>query len=80
MGVDAYREDRIAALGEFIGSVIAGIYEGIRNGVMTLPATTRRPPEDRISHGSLLRDSPTWSARTSKLTGTHVGVAGRRPL
>ncbi|WP_442512172.1 SDR family oxidoreductase [Novipirellula sp. SH528] len=32
MSVDEYREERIAELGEFIGSVIAGIYEGIRNG------------------------------------------------
>ncbi len=38
MGVDAYREDRIAALGEFIGSVIAGIYEGIRNGAHDTPS------------------------------------------
>lgn len=30
--VEEYRRDRIAALGEFMGSVIAGIYEGIRNG------------------------------------------------
>jgi len=27
-----YREERIAELGEFLGTVIAGIYEGIRNG------------------------------------------------
>lgn len=32
MSVQAFREDRIAELGEFLGSVIAGIYEGIRNG------------------------------------------------
>ncbi len=32
MSVDEYREERIAELGEFMGSVIAGIYEGIRNG------------------------------------------------
>jgi len=32
MSVKAYREERIAELGEFLGSVIAGIYEGIRNG------------------------------------------------
>lgn len=32
MSVQDYREERIAALGEFIGTVIAGIYEGIRNG------------------------------------------------
>ncbi len=47
MGVEEYREDRIAALGEFIGSVIAGIYEGIRNGAHDQPsdfaAATGRP-------------------------------------
>lgn len=32
MSVKEYREDRVAELGEFLGSVIAGIYEGIRNG------------------------------------------------
>ena len=32
MTVEAYRQERIAELGEFIGTVIAGIYEGIRNG------------------------------------------------
>lgn len=32
MTVADYREERIAELGEFIGNVIAGIYEGIRNG------------------------------------------------
>ena len=32
MTVEEYREDRVAELGEFIGSVITGIYEGIQNG------------------------------------------------
>ena len=32
MSVEDFRVDRIAELGEFIGSVIAGIYEGIREG------------------------------------------------
>lgn len=32
MTVEEYREDRIAELGDFLGNVIAGIYEGIRNG------------------------------------------------
>jgi NAD(P)H dehydrogenase (quinone) len=32
MSVAEYREERIAELGEFLGNVIAGIYEGIRNG------------------------------------------------
>ena len=32
MSVEDYRKDRIAELGEFMGTIIAGIYEGIRNG------------------------------------------------
>jgi NAD(P)H dehydrogenase (quinone) len=32
MSVTKYREERIAELGEFLGNVIAGIYEGISNG------------------------------------------------
>ena len=47
MAVEEYREDRVAALGEFIGSVITGIYEGIRNGAHDNPsdftAATGRP-------------------------------------
>jgi NAD(P)H dehydrogenase (quinone) len=31
--VEAYRKERVAELGEFMGTVIAGIYEGIRSGV-----------------------------------------------
>ncbi len=34
MSVAAYREERVAELGEFIGTVIAGIYEGILLGVL----------------------------------------------
>ncbi len=32
MSVAEYRQQRIAELGDFIGNIIAGIYEGIRNG------------------------------------------------
>lgn len=32
VSVEEYRKDRVAELGDFIGTVIAGIYEGIRNG------------------------------------------------
>ena len=32
MTVEAYRKDRIDALGEFLGNIIAGIYEGIQLG------------------------------------------------
>lgn len=34
MTVAEYRKERIEELGEFIGTVIAGIYEGIRNGAV----------------------------------------------
>lgn len=34
MSVAEYREERIAKLGQFMGTVIAGIYEGIRNGAL----------------------------------------------
>lgn len=32
IGVEDYKKERQAALGDFIGSIIAGIYEGIKNG------------------------------------------------
>jgi NAD(P)H dehydrogenase (quinone) len=33
VSIEAYKEERIAELGEFMGTVIAGIYEGIQKGV-----------------------------------------------
>lgn len=38
MSVDAYRADRQAALGDQMGTIIAGIYEGIRSGVFDAPS------------------------------------------
>lgn len=38
MTVEEYKEDRIAELGEFMGSVIAGIYQGIREGKSDNPS------------------------------------------
>lgn len=38
MTVADYRAERIAELGEFMGTVIAGIYEGIRAGAVELPS------------------------------------------
>jgi NAD(P)H dehydrogenase (quinone) len=32
MTVDEYRQERVAELGEFMGNIIAGIYQGIREG------------------------------------------------
>ncbi|MCC9655018.1 NAD(P)H-binding protein [Rhodopirellula halodulae] len=34
MTVEEYRKDRTEELGDFMGTVIAGIYEGIRNGAL----------------------------------------------
>jgi len=42
MSVEQYRKERQAALGEFIGAVIAGIYEGIRNGAMDVDSDFAR--------------------------------------
>ncbi len=38
MTVEEYRKERIADLGEFIGTVIAGIYQGIREGKADNPS------------------------------------------
>jgi NAD(P)H dehydrogenase (quinone) len=38
MSVEDYRNERIAELGEFMGTVIAGIYEGIRDGAVDNPS------------------------------------------
>jgi len=38
MGEDEYRAERVAELGEFIGSVIGGIYAGIRRGAYDQPS------------------------------------------
>ncbi len=38
MSVEAYRTDRITELGDFMGTIITGIYEGIRNGALDNPS------------------------------------------
>lgn len=38
MSVEEYRAERTAELGEFIGTVIAGIYQGIRDGALDNPS------------------------------------------
>ena len=38
MTVEEYRKDRVAELGEFFGTVIAGIYQGIRDGEADNPS------------------------------------------
>lgn len=42
MSVEAYRQQRIGELGEFMGTVIAGIYQGISNGDMDVPSDYRK--------------------------------------
>lgn len=36
--IAAYKEERQAALGDFLGNIVAGIYEGIRNGATNIPS------------------------------------------
>ncbi|MGJ8738601.1 SDR family oxidoreductase [Zobellia laminariae] len=38
VSVEEYKKERQEALGEFMGTVIAGIYEGIRNGANVVPS------------------------------------------
>lgn len=38
VSVESYRRERQAALGDFLGTVIAGIYEGIRDGANDVPS------------------------------------------
>lgn len=58
MSVGDYRNDRISELGEFIGSIIAGIYDGIRIGAFDNPSdfetVTRRPHQSWESYFSSL--------------------------
>ncbi len=38
MSLEDYKKERIAELGEFIGTIIAGIYQGIRSGAFDKPS------------------------------------------
>lgn len=40
--VEEYRRERQSALGDFLGTIIAGIYEGIRNGAMDVHSEFER--------------------------------------
>lgn len=59
LSVDDYRADRIEALGEFMGTIIAGIYEGIRQGEHDRPsdyaAATGRPHMSWADHFASLQ-------------------------
>ncbi|MDJ0664977.1 MAG: SDR family oxidoreductase [Acidimicrobiia bacterium] len=58
--VEEYRKDRVAALGDFLGTVIAGIYQGIREG-----------EADNTSHyrEAAGRDHVSWSDYFASLAG-----------
>ncbi|WP_341225332.1 SDR family oxidoreductase [uncultured Arcticibacterium sp.] len=53
VSVEEYKKERQAALGDFIGTIIAGIYEGIKNGVNDVPSdfekATGRPHNSPLS-------------------------------
>ena len=42
LSVEAYYQQRVNELGKFMGTVIAGIYQGIRNGAMDVPSDYRK--------------------------------------
>lgn len=55
MSVEAYLEDRIQAHGEFFGTIIAGIYEGIRYGAFDLASDfTKAAGRDHLSLKAML--------------------------
>lgn len=61
MSVEDYKQDRIAELGEFIGTVITGIYHGIREGKSDNPShferATGRPHVSWQEYFTLLGES-----------------------
>lgn len=61
MSVDQYRQERIAELGAFIGTVIAGIYQGIHDGKMDNPSHY---------HKAAGRPHQSWSAYFKRV-GVH---------
>lgn len=42
ISVEKFKEERITELGEFIGTVITGIYQGIREGELNNPSDYAR--------------------------------------
>lgn len=61
MSVEDYRTDRIAELGEFIGPIIAGIYQSIRDGALDnasdYEAAAGRPHQGWDAYFDALRDA-----------------------
>jgi len=50
--VEDYQKERISELGEFLGTIISGIYQGIRNGAFEVPSDYKKATG---------RDHLTWS-------------------
>jgi len=63
VSVEAYRQQRIDELGEFMGTVIAGIYQSIRNGDMDVPSDYRKAAS-RV-HISILEAMKRFQAQVS---------------
>lgn len=59
LSVEEYHADRVAALGDMMGTIIAGIYEGIRCGAMDRPsdfeAAAGRPHQSWVDYFATLR-------------------------
>ncbi|MEM1373424.1 MAG: NAD(P)H-binding protein [Pseudomonadota bacterium] len=62
MSVEEYRADRTKELGEMMGMIIAGIYEGIRSGVFD------KPSDFEVAAG---RPHQSWDAYFSALKAAH---------
>ncbi|MBR9776103.1 MAG: SDR family oxidoreductase [Cytophagales bacterium] len=63
VSVEAYRKERTAALGDFIGTVIAGIYEGIEQGANDVPSDFEkaigRPHQEPLAMVKAVKDGMT---------------------
>ncbi|MGB3780901.1 MAG: SDR family oxidoreductase [Tunicatimonas sp.] len=63
LSVEAYRQQRVNELGEFMGTVIAGIYQGIRNGDMNVSSDYHKAAGRK--HISLLKAMRHFQAQAS---------------
>jgi NAD(P)H dehydrogenase (quinone) len=65
--VDQYEQERKKALGDFLGSVIAGIYHGIRTGINDLPSdfekAAGRPHKSPLEMMEAFREKYKFQAR-----------------
>lgn len=62
VSVEAYAKERTAELGDFLGTVIAGIYHGIKQGVNDVPSdfekAAGRPHQSALEMIKAFKDSP----------------------